>query len=108
MMASKTTLLILFALFLSYILLVSVPGVEAQLIVPCKTSPAECKSMRCSNGSAQCVNRQCHCASVKWVYPMTTNTPVSCKTIFDCAASHQCPDNVYACIEGKCICLPLF
>ncbi|CAF2108736.1 unnamed protein product [Brassica napus] len=49
--------------------------------------------MRCSNGSAQCVNRQCQCASVKRVYPMTTNTPVSCKTIFDCAASHQCPDN---------------
>ncbi|KAL0651367.1 hypothetical protein Bca4012_094058 [Brassica carinata] len=50
--------------------------------------------MRCSNGSAQCVNRQCQCASVKRVYPMTTNTPVSCKTIFDCAASHQCPDNM--------------
>ncbi|CAH2051604.1 unnamed protein product [Thlaspi arvense] len=102
-MASKTALLILFAFFLSY-MLTSVPGAEAQLIIPCKT-PAECKSVRCSNGSAQCVNRQCQCPSLKLVNPMTIYTHGSCKTIFDCAASRQCPKNLYACIEGKCICL---
>ncbi|KAF8066110.1 hypothetical protein N665_1160s0011 [Sinapis alba] len=72
-MASKTTLFILFALFLSCMLLVSV---EAQLIIPCKTA-ADCKSkIYCSNGSPQCVVRQCQCASVKPVNLMRTNTPV--------------------------------
>ncbi|CAN7020409.1 unnamed protein product [Brassica rapa subsp. trilocularis] len=58
------------------ILLVSVPGVEAQLIIPCKTA-ADCKSkLFCSNGSPQCVVRQCQCASVKPVKLMRTNTHV--------------------------------
>ncbi|XP_018515307.2 LOW QUALITY PROTEIN: putative defensin-like protein 298 [Brassica rapa] len=104
-MASKTALFILFALFLSCILLVSVPGVEAQLIITCKTA-ADCKSkLFCSNGSPQCVVRQCQCASVKPVKLMRTNT-MSIKTIFDCA-SHQWSNNLYACIEGKCTSLPL-
>ncbi|CAH2037904.1 unnamed protein product [Thlaspi arvense] len=104
MIISKTALLILFALFLSYILLASVSGAEAQLIIPCKT-PAGCKSVRCSSGSAQCVNRQCECPSLKPFNPMTVYTPKSCKTILDCAPSRQCPKNVYACIKEKCICL---
>ncbi|KAL1208182.1 putative defensin-like protein [Cardamine amara subsp. amara] len=74
-MASKATLFIFVALFLSCILLVSVPGVEAQLIIPCKTS-AQCKSIRCSSGSAQCVNSQCQCPSLDHVYPTKTNTHV--------------------------------
>ncbi|ESQ35463.1 hypothetical protein EUTSA_v10009911mg [Eutrema salsugineum] len=70
MMQSKTTLLILFTLFLSSF---------QELIIPCKTSE-QCKSIRCSNGSGQCVNGQCQCPSLKPVNPMTTNTPVKCKT----------------------------
>ncbi|KAG7637371.1 putative defensin-like protein 298 [Arabidopsis thaliana] len=102
MSESKATMLILFALFLSDILLVSIPRAEAQLIVPCKTSE-QCKSIRCSNGSAQCVNKQCQCPSLKQIYSVTD---VSCKTVSDCVASHQCPTGLSACIEGKCICLP--
>ncbi|EFH55090.1 hypothetical protein ARALYDRAFT_320322 [Arabidopsis lyrata subsp. lyrata] len=102
MLTSKATMLILFALFLSGILLESIPRAEAQLIVPCKTSE-QCKSIRCSNGSAQCVNKQCQCPSLKQINSMMT---VSCKTVSDCAASHQCPPGLYACVEGKCICLP--
>ncbi|XP_010429509.1 PREDICTED: putative defensin-like protein 298 [Camelina sativa] len=104
-MASKATLLILFALFLSYTLLASIPSVEAQLIVPCKTTE-QCKSIRCSNGSAQCVNKQCQCPSVKQIYSMNVKTAVSCKMVSDCFASPQCPDGLRACIGGKCICLP--
>ncbi|EOA29050.1 hypothetical protein CARUB_v10025304mg [Capsella rubella] len=105
MMASKATLLILFAIVLSYTLLVSIPQAEAQLIVPCKTSE-QCKSIRCSTGSAQCVNKQCQCPSLRQIYSMKANTNVSCKTASDCDASHLCPDGLYACNKGKCICLP--
>ncbi|CAA7039301.1 unnamed protein product [Microthlaspi erraticum] len=105
MMASKAAFFILFALFLSSILLVSVPGAEAQLIIPCKTSQ-QCKSIGCSNGSGQCVNKQCQCPSLKQANKMTTNALAPCKTASDCAASHQCPKGLYACFEGKCICTP--
>ncbi|CAN8305314.1 unnamed protein product [Cochlearia groenlandica] len=108
MIGSKATMLIFIALFLSYVMLVSVPKAEAQLIIPC-TTPKQCTTMLCSNGSAQCVNKQCQCPSTtkQAVKPMaTTKSRTSCKTVQDCYAKHRCYPGGATCNKGTCICLP--
>lgn len=57
------------------------PGVEAQVFLPCK-SDEECKAISCGKGSAHCLKGQCHCDVVFADDKLSAST--NCKTTPDC------------------------
>ncbi|XP_024004250.1 defensin-like protein 291 [Eutrema salsugineum] len=83
MAASKTTIFIVFLLYLSCALLVSPSGIQAH--------------RSCRNG---------HCICERLKAEIEPTKTIRCKTDRDCPDSRKCPikDYYYSCLHGECTC----
>ncbi|ESQ46047.1 hypothetical protein EUTSA_v10000382mg [Eutrema salsugineum] len=106
MAASKTAIFIVFVVYLSCILLVSVSGTEAGKKVhkPCSTD-RDCDS-QCFGGlggpHGTCLFGECECIEAE----TEVTKPIPCKRDSDCPDSRECPkDYYYSCLHGECTCI---
>ncbi|KAG7594336.1 hypothetical protein ISN45_Aa01g030970 [Arabidopsis thaliana x Arabidopsis arenosa] len=99
----KTTIFIIFVLYISCTLFANIFGVQAD--ASCLTK-RECE-LRCSDDEAQCILGQCQCPHLK--VEIEPTKAIRCKTDRDCPDSHQCPkDYYYACLNnGECTCISI-
>ncbi|RID75945.1 hypothetical protein BRARA_B02955 [Brassica rapa] len=109
-MASKITFFFLLALVISCATMVSIPTVEAQVFLPCKTAK-DCEYLHCSSGTGQCVKSQCQCSGsltrkAKIDSFKTTSYAQTCKVTSDCDPSmkRSCVSGSYMCFNGFCTC----
>ncbi|ESQ29145.1 hypothetical protein EUTSA_v10023994mg [Eutrema salsugineum] len=100
MAASKTTIFIVFLLYLSCALLVSPSGIQAHR--SCR-SAKDCIVL-CQGAVAGCVDGHCICERLKAEIEPTKT--IRCKTDRDCPDSRKCPikDYYYSCLHGECTC----
>ncbi|CAH2061599.1 unnamed protein product [Thlaspi arvense] len=100
MATSKTSVLIVFVLYLSGTLLVSLSGIQAH--ISCMTAD-DC-SVLCRGEFEGCVDGNCVC---DWVKPETELTKtIRCKKDSECPDSRECPkDYYYSCLHGECTCI---
>ncbi|CAN7002510.1 hypothetical protein Bca4012_051844 [Brassica carinata] len=109
-MTSKITFFFLIALVISCATMVSIPTVEAQVFLPCKTTK-DCEYLHCSSGTGQCVKSQCQCSgsltrTAKIDGFKTTSYAQTCKVTSDCdpRMKPSCLSGSYMCFNGFCTC----
>ncbi|CAH8386567.1 unnamed protein product [Eruca vesicaria subsp. sativa] len=80
--------------------MVSVPTVEAQVFLPCKTTK-DCEYLHCSSGTGQCIKSQCQCSgSLTRKHKIDNLKPTkyaqTCKVTSDCDPSMK-----PSCVSGS-------
>ncbi|CAH2061601.1 unnamed protein product [Thlaspi arvense] len=101
MAASKTSVFIVFVLYLSCTLLVSLSGTQARR--SCRVA-ADCLVL-CRRQIEGCVDGKCVC---EWGKPPETELTktIRCKKDSECPDSRECPkDYYYSCLHGECTCI---
>ncbi|VYS48359.1 unnamed protein product [Arabidopsis thaliana] len=97
----KTTIFIIFILYISCTMFVNIFRVQAD--ASCLTTK-ECV-VRCSDEDAQCIHGECHCPHLK--VDIEPTKAIRCKTDLDCPDPHRCPKyDYYACLNNReCTCI---